>query len=248
MSATPVIHGGGTPEWRWRSWSRVFPPLELAGCRRLVVVAPHPDDEVLGVGGLMATAVGTGVELDIVAVTDGDASHPGSPTVTPAELARLRPAESACALLALGLSAATTRLRVPDGRVRRHEPQVTEVLRSLLAGDPTGTWCLATARFDGHPDHEATGRAAAAACTATGARLLEYPVWAWHWAKPDDPTVPWERASTIVLRVELEQAKKAAAQCFGTQIRPLSDDPADAAVLPPPMLERLLRSWELVFS
>lgn len=77
MSATPVIHGGGTPEWRWRSWSRVFPPLELAGCRRLVVVAPHPDDEVLGVGGLMATAVGAGVELDIVAVTDGDASHPG---------------------------------------------------------------------------------------------------------------------------------------------------------------------------
>jgi len=28
----------------------------------------------------------------------------------------------------------------------------------------------------------------------------------------------------------------------------LSDDPADAAVLPTPMLERLLRSWELVFS
>jgi LmbE family N-acetylglucosaminyl deacetylase len=65
------------------------------------------------------------------------------------------------------------RLGQPDGGI--DEDALAAALEPLLG---PGRWCLATWRADGHPDHEAVGRAAARACTATGARLLEYPVWA----------------------------------------------------------------------
>jgi hypothetical protein len=51
---------------------------------RAVVVAPHPDDEVLSVGGLLAQLADTGTPVEVIAVTDGTASHSGS-TEWPAE-------------------------------------------------------------------------------------------------------------------------------------------------------------------
>ncbi len=243
----PIIHGDGTPEWVWRGWSREFPPLSLDSCRRLVLIAPHPDDEVLGVGGLLALATASGIDVRIVAVTDGDASHPGSPTLTPAALAHVRPQESARALAILGLDTVATRLGLPDGRVAEQEDAVRTALYRLLSEDDVPTWCLATARFDGHPDHEATGRATAAVCADIGVRLLEYPVWTWHWASPDDARVPWGRARSVALPPVVAEAKRAAARCFRSQTEALSEDPADAPVLPPHVLQRLLRNWEVVF-
>ncbi len=42
----------------------------------IVVVAPHPDDELLAIGATLAAATDAGTEITIVAVTDGEASHP----------------------------------------------------------------------------------------------------------------------------------------------------------------------------
>jgi LmbE family N-acetylglucosaminyl deacetylase len=39
---------------------------------KMVVIAPHPDDEVLGAGGLIAAQAFLGVEIVVVAVTDGE--------------------------------------------------------------------------------------------------------------------------------------------------------------------------------
>ncbi len=51
--------------WQW------FPPLESH--QRLLIVAPHPDDEVLGCGGLIAEAVQQGIPVRVVYLTAGDA-------------------------------------------------------------------------------------------------------------------------------------------------------------------------------
>lgn len=251
MSA-PLIHGEGTPEALWARWGRTFAPFDLEGCSRLVVAAPHPDDEVLGVGGLMALAAARGVEVVVVAVTDGEASHPGSPTLAPRHLAMLRPAETEAALADLGVGSSPLRLGVPDGAVAAHEDEVAQRLAAVTAlgrggrpaEDPGATWVVTTWRGDGHPDHEATGRAAATACAATGARLVEHPVWTWHWALPDDPRVPWERARTLALPADVQRAKEVAVSRFTTQVAPLSHHRADAAVLPPHVLARLLRAGE----
>ena len=41
-----------------------------------VVIAPHPDDETLGAGRLIATQRRQGVPVTIVAVTNGEAAYP----------------------------------------------------------------------------------------------------------------------------------------------------------------------------
>ncbi|WP_305785727.1 PIG-L deacetylase family protein [Symbioplanes lichenis] len=234
-----AIEGLGTPESAWQSWLDL-PELPLSFPAAPLVVAAHPDDEVLGVAGLMARAGAA----ELVAVTDGEASHPGSTVFTPLELAKLRRAETAEALTRLGLAGAPVhRLGQPDGGI--DEDALAAALVPLLT---PGRLCLATWRGDGHPDHEAVGRAAARACAETGARLLEYPIWTWHWAEPGDERVPWERARRVSLDPAQQAAKAAAISAFVSQVEPLGPAEADAAILPPHVLARFARPYEVVFA
>lgn len=243
-----VLDGLGTPESVWSAWAAPSSWSELdltVPPSRVVVVAPHPDDEVLGVGGLLRLLSDRGVAALVVAVTDGEASHPGSPTLAPEQLRDRRADERLDALDRLGVAAEVQRLGLPDGGVAGDESALATALRGLVRADD---WCVATWTGDGHPDHEAVGRAAAAASAATGARLIEVPIWVWHWAVPDDPRVPWDRARQVPLPAEAAAAKQRAVDAYRSQIAPLSDYPADAAILPPPILARLLRPFETVFS
>ncbi|WP_424188127.1 PIG-L deacetylase family protein [Actinokineospora sp. G85] len=96
-----AIEGLGTAEELWLAWPALEAlPRFTPDDRPLVVVAPHPDDEVLGVGGLMALSG----QVRLIAVTDGEASHPGSSARTPAEMAATRRRETADALAVLGVS------------------------------------------------------------------------------------------------------------------------------------------------
>jgi len=99
-----VLAGTGTPESSWQNWARLgalpeVKPAELVPPgARAVVVAPHPDDEVLGTGGLLAHLSALGRKVLIVAVTDGTASHPDSPAWPVERLAAVRPQETREAL------------------------------------------------------------------------------------------------------------------------------------------------------
>ncbi|MFG1928399.1 PIG-L deacetylase family protein [Cryptosporangium sp. NPDC048952] len=245
---TPLIHGVGTPEETWQSWPTSWPLLDLPDTPPLVV-APHPDDEILGAGGLIARlatgrpTTGHAAGVEVVAVTDGEASHPGSTVYSRAELAARRRDETDEALRRLGLDAPTIHhLGHPDGHV--DEPALTAALTELL--NP-GRWCLASWRGDGHPDHEAVGRAAAKACADTGAHLVEYPIWTWHWAEPGDPRVPWNRCRRLPLAEAERAAKRHALTAFVTQVHPLGPRPEDAPILPPHVLARFDRPTEVFF-
>ncbi len=236
------VADSGTPESAW-SGRTGFPPLDEDGCQALVLVAPHPDDEILGVGGWASALAARGIAVTILSVTDGEGSHPGSPTLTPSELAALRRAESLRAASHLGLPD-PIRLGLPDGGVAEHEANLAELIRPHLAA---GVWCAAPIRNDGHPDHEAASRAAAHAVQDSGAVLIEYPIWLWHWSFPGDTAIPWHRARRIPLTPERHRAKGKAASEFTTQVADLSAHPADRAILPQHVLDRLLRDHETVF-
>ena len=236
---------GATPEGVWEAWlpQQDWPTwVPDPAWRRVVVCAAHPDDEVLGVGGTIALLTGAGLQVHLVAVTDGEASHPGNPVVDARQLAAARVAESEHALAALGAGrTTTTRLGLPDSAVAAHETELTVLLGAAFAG---ADLVLATWTGDGHPDHEAVGRAALAAGGAAGIPVRQYPVWTWHWAVPGDPRVPWDRAEVVRLPPSVREAKRAAVGCFATQVQPLGPDPA---VLPPEFLAHVDRDTEVVW-
>jgi LmbE family N-acetylglucosaminyl deacetylase len=209
------IDAPGTEERTWAAWPwlSTLPGnglTALAGVTSAVVVAAHPDDEVLGVGGLISLLAASRARLRLVAVTDGERSHRGH--ATPSALARRRTAETTAALRALGAPAvAVVRLRLPDSGLARREDELTAALAPLVADFDL---CLAPWEHDLHPDHEAAGRAARRAGPAA---LYYYPVWMWHWAAPADRRVPWNRALRIPLPPRAVARKRAAITCFASQ-------------------------------
>jgi LmbE family N-acetylglucosaminyl deacetylase len=230
------LEGRGTDESVWLTCPelrRLDPcALELPGSGRVVVIAPHPDDEVLGAGGTAATLGLQGAQIVLVAVTDGEASAPGRAE----ELRKLRPRESARAAAALGTTPSLSyALGLPDGRVRAHD--VEALLVPLL--EP-GDLVLAPWADDGHPDHDEVGWAAQCACAEAGARLLAYLVWAWHWAQPGD--LPWEKACRVELDDAVSKRKRQAAQCFVSQLA------GPQPILSIPTVRRLTRNFEVFVS
>jgi len=79
-----------------------------------------------------------------------------------------------------------------------------------------------------------------------GARFYELPIWAWHWADPEDPRIPWHRARKVLLDPSLIARKQQAMQAFVSQ-RVGDPEIGLPPVLPDYVLERLLRPFEVVF-
>jgi LmbE family N-acetylglucosaminyl deacetylase len=234
----------GTDERTWLASTRLgaLPSLQITQPRRLVVVAPHPDDEVLAAGGLLQCMHHRGVELAIVVVTDGEGSHPAARGLG-VDIASTRARERAVALDRLGCGSATvTRLGLPDGAVAAEVPPLAEALSDLLGPDDL---CLTPWRSDGHPDHDATGEATARAAGAIGTAVLEYLVWTWHWATPDSPDVPWGNCRRLHLDSAQTARKRWATEAFTSQITRRDSEVDQGPVLTVPVLRRFRRPFEV---
>jgi LmbE family N-acetylglucosaminyl deacetylase len=183
--------------------------------------------------------------LSVLALTDGEASHPYAP-VEPSELGQRRARETERAMLELlGGDAPIARVQLPDGSLAMCEDAVEQEVEQRLT---PGMWCFTPFRHDGHPDHEAATRATARACERRGARLVEYPIWMWHWTAPGVAGVPWDRARRVSLSPTTQMRKSCAIRAFSSQVAPISAGPGGEAILPPSVLEHFLRPYEVLFT
>ncbi|MEU6940097.1 PIG-L family deacetylase [Streptomyces rubiginosohelvolus] len=241
------IQAPGTPEADWQAWPgwESLPEVSLGSFDRVVVVAAHPDDEVLGFGGAIALLSASGTEVTVVAVTDGEGSHPNSDVISSSDLVKVRAAETQAALAELGAADSdVVRLRIPDTKVGAYEDEVVDQIARLVRD---ADLVVAPWTSDVHGDHEAAGRAAVRAAKAAGLACWLYPVWMWHWAQPGDLRVPWRSAARILLPPTVLDRKKAAVKRFVSQIAPLGPGPGNAPILPPEELAHHLRDREVVF-
>lgn len=234
----------GTPASAWTPSIEALPALHLPDSRtRLVVVGAHPDDETLGAAGLVRAAARAGWEVTVVTATAGEGSHPDSPTHPPARLADVRRRELRVAVAGLAPDATVACLDLPDGDVAEHADALVAALVEEIGTRGDDVVLCAPWRGDGHPDHEAVGRAAAVAAVRTDALLVEYPVWLWHWGSPDD--VPWDRAAQLGLDEAGRAAKRTAVAAHASQVRPLSPAPGDEVLLGPDLLAHVDRDGEV---
>ena len=174
MSVPPALAGSGAQfvaedAWRSAAW-QTRPALSLpAAGARVVVVSAHPDDEVLALGGTLSLLAARGCRLTPRPPPTASA-RTRSRSGEPVRMAARRAVELRDALAVLGVDAEPVRLGLPDSGLASTEPDLRERLEPLVvdADLVVGTWAQ-----DGHPDHDAVGRACRS--LATGA-VWEVPV------------------------------------------------------------------------
>ncbi len=219
----------------------VAPWQEVVGARPLVVLSPHPDDESLGMGGLIALARRNHRDVSIVAVTDGAGSHPGSTTYPREKLVALRRAEMGEAARRLDVpNDRITHLNLPDTAAPKAGPAFDAAVTTVdgIVARAGAASLFVTWRDDPHCDHEA------AALMAEEVRrrrpdiaLWAYPVWGWHLKPTAEISAPSPRGYRVDV-TEVAAAKRAAIAAHASQMTDLiADDPSgfrfDATTLAP---------------
>lgn len=212
--------------------------------RPVWVAAPHPDDEALGCGGLIAALTGAGREVWALLLSDGGLSHPTSRTYPRERLAGARLAEWRAGLAELGVPAARTRaLGLPDGALGACPDALARGALAAFREAPPGTLLLPWAR-DPHPDHRAAWAPLLSAARAFPAvRVLAYTVWLEERGDPGDHPQPGEARSLTLDVGPWLGRKRRAILAHRTQLGLITDDP-HGFTLPPGLVKRALGGTE----
>lgn len=199
---------------------------------RALVVAPHPDDETLGAGGILHDLGARGWSTEVVVVSDGSKSHPDV-----AELSVLREAECRRACGHLGVKTVTF-LGFPDGGLSERLDQITAALTTLLDGVDI---VIGPTSDDRHDDHQACARSLDLAVHSAEPSLLiwSYGVWIWDIERFGHPDLTDAREFAVSGAGQL--AKRAAMAEYVSQC----SNRFGAPIVPEHLVERICNAHEV---
>lgn len=215
----------------------------------MMVLAPHPDDESLGCGGLIAQACAAGQPPVVVILTDGTGSHPSSPSYPSARLRDLREREARQAAAMLDLPSERIHfLGFRDTAAPKSGPEfvcaVNAIVRLMRACDCRilcAPWL-----HEPHGDHEAAQIIARSAKSITKARLFSYLVWGWM--LPPDAPLPDAQVDGWRLDISSQlPSKRRAIAAHASQCTDLIADDANGFRLPPDLLSAIANCSYEVF-
>lgn len=195
------------------------------GVDNIVVVAPHPDDESLSTGVLLAHTAMHAVPTTVIAVTDGESAYDDA---ADPDLGERRVSEQLAALAQLGHPAdRVVRLGLPDGALSHVEGQLAKSIAERLN---SSSLLVAPSAHDWHPDHEACGRAATTAAAAhAGCRHWSSLFWALH--HPERLMASRPRLVRVPATADQLHRRRQAVACHHTQLSREAGEPVLRAQL-----------------
>ena len=225
---------------------------EFSPVRRVVVVAPHPDDETLGCGGAIAHFRQHNIRVQVLIMSDGTRSHPNSRHFPANELRKLRESEANEALKILGVSGdSVTFLRWQDTAVphpccsleeRKFATAVEQCDLYLKTCSPD--LIFLPWQHDQHCDHQATWRIVQH-CLQSWSQLprqLVYSIWGDRAAGL--ASLPAGETGWRLDIRSVESLKRQAALAHRSQTTNLIDDDPTGFRLTPEMLNNLIQPYE----
>ena len=211
-------------------------PLPVDRMRKIVVIAPHQDDESFGCGALISSARDAGVEVFVLFVTDGSMSHPDHPVISPGELASLRRKEGMEALRVLGVETDRVEfLGAPDGAMASLSLDASRALVSSLAtriGAITPDAVFIPSPRDGSSEHTAVNLLVRDALASLSAKPVQFEYLVWAWWNPRF-LLPITFFPSQIFRITLAYKayrKLEAMTCYRSQLEPIP--PQSASALP----------------
>ena len=144
-----------------------------------VIVAPHPDDEVFGCGGLVARMVGEGNFPHIVIMTGGEGSHCGCCNIPTDEIVAARRGLTRDALARLGVPQENIHeLDFPDGGISSSDCRVKHLVTLMQRLNPQSVFV--PHRGEGWNDHVKTAEIVKS-ILPVDTEVWEYCVWMWYY-------------------------------------------------------------------
>jgi len=159
--------------------------------KNCLVIAPHPDDESLGCGGLIANLRKSGINVHVIFTTDGSMSHPNSQNTTAISRCKMREQEAVKALQVLGVAEEyITFLRGQDSALpatgeKGFEGFVAQMIGIITQVQPG--LVLVPYEFDPHRDHRASWQITIAALDKhPHIEIWQYLIWLYTLGKKED--------------------------------------------------------------
>ncbi|MDO6810946.1 bifunctional PIG-L family deacetylase/class I SAM-dependent methyltransferase [Zobellia galactanivorans] len=233
------------------------PYLNIEGLSRdigkLLILAPHPDDESLACGGIISLLIASGVQVHIIFFTSGSASHPESELYPAERLANLREQEALLACKCLGIPADHIDFfREKDSDMCNLSPKRRNQLGAIIAKKCNNESFLTLGlpwRRDPHADHKVVydiGKRSFPFLESPTI-VMEYPVWMWKNGERTD----WPGHGEILpFRLDISTVfnrKLKAIHVYKSQLGKVVLDDPNGFVLTPTLLAPFLTDTEYFF-
>lgn len=182
----------------------------------VLIVAPHPDDEVIGCAGLIQQCLNNGQSVTVVILTGGDKSHENCCDLDENTIVENRRSLSRKAAGILGLPLKNLYfLNYPDGSVA-FEDSETDKLKQLIE-DLRSDSIFIPHKGEGWSDHIEVGNILRKLITDKNEiRLYEYCVWFWYY---NARHIDWKQARSLKMNSAQHHLKL---QAMDAYIRPLA--------------------------
>ena len=206
---------------------RVLAVRLVAGCKArdletvgeaVLVVAPHPDDEVLGCAGLVQRLLSTGRQADVVILSGGGRSHAGCCGIDEAELIETRRQLSRRAAGIIGLPPERLHfLDYLDGSIAFDNAETGRFRQLMAELKPDAVFV--PHHGEGWSDHLAAGEIVRRLTEEEKAsvRVFEYCVWFWYY---NSWNIDWHQARVLKMSPEENRKKQQAIDAYVTPLAP----------------------------
>lgn len=225
--------------------TRAQDAIPISALAPMLIASPHPDDETLGCGGLLARCAEMACPVTVLAITNGEASHPGD-SAWREELAATRKREQLAALTVLGLDRPDiVYLDLPDGGLEAADGELRKrvlgVILDVIVSRRVRS-VFVPAVDDCHGDHRETARLLAQAARAHPVDyFFSYQIWPPEVRQPQVFTNEVEYLHDIT---DLVGLKRHAIHQHRSQMRPLDPAHAKGFRMPRTLLQEKLKGHE----
>jgi len=226
--------------WQLRAF-KASKSSELNLLGTTLIIAPHPDDETIGCGGLITHLVTNGHSPHVAILTGGGGSLHSHTDITEETVIEARRKLTLDSARELGLPEANIHfLDFKDGSISARPETEMERLRSLIAElKPANIFVPHSG--EGWPDHLAA-REIGISLAPANTNIWEYCVWMWYY---NVWNLDWHNARKLHLSPAEHKAKLHAVHAYVTPEAPCGAP--WSGVLPAPFLRANTTRTELYF-